>query len=267
MRLNLIALIFAVTLAEQNFAQDSNHFQSESTKKPEGAVDKGVDAAKDVYNKSSEYLSEKVEEIRVSPTTRESRLLNPTQIGIEPISPGLLFPIKSGYFANYSFDADHRLGIEYISGGTSIKLSKINLVSFKESLILVPYQYYFGSNSFFMKVAYGIRKYAFRVGDSVLNSAAEYLNIEIEDLSNKSFIEVENDVVLFGLGNQWQFEGGFVFGFDWFELIIPVGDGKVKETISAQLTANDAKNVRSAIDYMETGVTFNMLKVNLGWSF
>ena len=196
---------------------------------------------------------------------REIRAEKKMGVSIAPLTPGIYLPTKRSYNADYNFNEDHNLGLEYISGTLGLKLSKIQIAELKESLLLIPYRYYFGSNSFYLKAGLGRRKYTVVLGDSILETVADAFGSDI--LPHIKSLDIRSYILLLGLGNQWQHDSGFYLGVDWLELFVPIGGVKTNEKITPYLQGKDKDNMDKIIKVMESVPSLNVLKVKLGWSF
>ncbi len=221
----------------------------------------------DTYKKSQEItegavssgksLYQKIVGVKPTAVNRENSTIS---IFYMPINYGLLLPIKSGFSGSWILSRTTTIEFEYLSASYGLGYLGVDLLDLSEKLISASARWYIG-NSFYFKMGYGQRHFNFSIGDQLIN------DLSGEDLLNTS-LKVENDFLALGLGNLWQFDNGFTWGFDWFELIVPIGSGTVDNSILSEINNdNDRKNAKDVISYMEHGLSFNALKFHLGYTF
>lgn len=222
----------------------------ESTQK---AIETGGAAVESSKNAVQRFVGKK--------TSRSNRQETDYSLFYIPMNYGIIMPTKTGFAGSWMINGEWTLEGEYLDGGYSLGFLGIDLFDLSERIIGLNTRWYPG-NSFNLKFGVAERKYNFSLGSDYLN------RITGGDVAETKFLEVKNEVLLLGLGNRWQYDSGFTFGFDWFELIVPVGKASVKEnflhTVKNQSDRNDIQDV---IDYMRTGTTFNAIKLHVGYAF
>jgi hypothetical protein len=233
----------------------------DTVKKKSGEV---LEKSKEVLKDTRDYAEEKYEEYESKNLSSwDNRAIDNIRVGVAPWIPGTLYPLKRGFIVDYSIDENNSVGGEYQSGGFKVGLFNLQFGEFKEQLYLIPYKSFTG-NSFYWKAGLGLRKYRVSLGDKILDTIG---TVTGHDLGSIRILEVQNEVLLVGVGNEWQFDPGFYWGVDWLELFVPIGQGKVKDDVSDLLPADEGRLVRKAIDYMEKKISLNILKIKVGWAF
>ena len=150
---------------------------------------------------------------------------------------------------------------EYLSASYGLSFSHLDFAVFSEKVISAKYRWYTG-NSFNLYAGFGQRTYKFSIGDDLLAIATN------QQLSSFPSLVVENQVLVLGLGNRWQFDTRFTLGIDWLELIIPVGKGKVEnETLAYFRDENDRDNTEKVLRILRYSPTVTLLKLGLGYTF
>ncbi|MGE0172083.1 MAG: hypothetical protein AB7T49_04830 [Oligoflexales bacterium] len=266
-----LALVASPVFAQTN-ATPPKTTAPDSDKKDDSMLDtikeesgKVYEKSKEVLNEGKEYAEEKYEDYQAKThTSAENRDIDNLRLGIAPFFFGALYPTKKAFLVDYSLDSYTSIGGEYQTGGFKISLFDLKFAEFKEDLYLLPYKAFMG-NSFYWKVGLGLRKYRVALGDEFLSTLGSAVGED--ELFQARVLEVQNEVALVGLGNEWQFDPGFYWGFDWLEILVPIGKGKVKDDLSPLLTGDSRKMVLRAVDYMERKVSFNILKIKAGWAF
>jgi len=178
-----------------------------------------------------------------------------------PFSTGIVLPTKKGFSATWILNSSSSLEAEYLSGSYGFAFTGLDLALFSEKIISAKYRYYTG-NSFNWIFGVGQRKYKFSIGNDLLAIATDQV------LTSYPALVVENNVVILGLGNRWQFDNGFTIGADWVELLVPFGSGKIEnETLAFIKKDDDQDKTEKIIRFLRYGPTFTLLKVALGYTF
>jgi hypothetical protein len=179
------------------------------------------------------------------------------------LAPGLLVPLKHGPAISAILRPDWTLEAEYLHGTLGLSFRGLNLVSFHEELYLGRVRWYPWSGSFNAALGAGRRKYAFKVGDEVLDSIASGGGD-----AGSAEVRVWNNVAELGIGNRWRLDEGFTFGLDWLDLLLPLGDGTVDAEIFGKTTAGAAqRSLTRVVNGLTDWPTFCVLKLYLGWTF
>ncbi len=178
-----------------------------------------------------------------------------------PISSGVVLPSKTGFSATWIWDSSSSLEAEYLSGSYGLSFSHLDIAKFSEKIVSLKYRMYTG-NSFNWFAGVGQRSYRFAIGDDLLAVATK------QTVPTIPVFVVENQVISLGLGNRWQFDNRFTLGFDWFELLIPVGRGKIQDdTLAYFANEGDRDKTEKFLKFLRYGPTFSAIKLQLGYSF
>lgn len=233
--------------AQRSFSDLMNHEMTQN------AIDAGSQAMESTKNSVKRFVGKK--------TSRQNRQDTDYSLFYMPMNYGIIMPTKTGFAGSWMINGEWSLEAEYLKGGYNLGFLGIDLFDLSERIIGLNARWY-AANSFNLKMGLGERKYNFSLGSDYLNK------ITGGDVSEEMSLSVKNQVLLLGLGNRWQFDRGFTIGFDWFELIIPVGNSSVKENfLHSVKDQGERDDIQDVIDYMRTGTTFNALKLHVGYAF
>ena len=178
-----------------------------------------------------------------------------------PFSSGLVLPSKTGFSATWIRDSSSSFEAEYLSASYGLSFSHLDLAMFSEKIVSLKYRMYTG-NSFHWFAGVGQRSYKFKIGDDLLALATK------QAFPTIPVFVVENQVITLGLGNRWQFDNRFTLGFDWFELLIPVGRGRIEDdTLDFFANEGDRDKTETFLKFLRYGPTFTALKLQLGYTF
>lgn len=178
-----------------------------------------------------------------------------------PFSTGVILPSKKGFAGTWILGPKSSLEAEYLSASYGLSFSKLDIALFSEIVISAKYRWYTG-NSFNLFVGAGQRTYKFSVGNDLLAIATN------QAFSSFPSLVVENQVLVLGLGNRWQFDSGFTLGFDWLELIVPIGKGRIEnETLAYFKDEDERDNTEKILKLLRYGPTVSALKLGLGYTF
>ena len=179
-----------------------------------------------------------------------------------PLSIGFIYPFKRGFTGSWIINNNYTLEAELFDGVftlDSLDFLGMNL-EFEEVVKNIKLRKYFGQ-SFNLFGGFGLREYFFGVSDEWILEFARLHNVELS-------LEVDNYVGIFGLGNRWQLKNNFVVGFDWFDIIIPIGQGNYSKLASFAVSDESVdQETKDAIEYMKDGITFTLVKLSVGVSF
>lgn len=205
-----------------------------------------------------ETLNETRAEVRDSLQNRADSNLSLFYI---PMSLGYVLPSKKGFAASWIINSKLMIEGEYLSGSYGLSLSLIDVALFSEKIYSGKFRWYPG-NSFNVFAGLGQRNYKFTLGSDLLAIATDQM------VTAFPTTVVENQVLVVGLGNRWQFDNGFTLGFDWFELIVPIGRGKVDDEALAYFANEKDKEItKKALRFFRYAPTINALKLQLGYTF
>jgi hypothetical protein len=203
-------------------------------------------------------------EVAIQPEVRDSaknRTDSEVSLFYIPFSTGVVLPSKTGFSATWILSSTSSLEAEYLSGSYGLSFSKLDIATFSEKIISAKYRWYTG-NSFNLFLGGGERKYKFSVGNDLLAFATN------QPFSSFPSLVVENQVMVLGLGNRWQYDNGFTLGFDWLELIIPVGKGRIENsTLDNFKDEKDRDNTEKFLKLLRYAPTVTVLKIALGYTF
>lgn len=203
------------------------------------------------------------EESHEEADSRANRARSTVVPSVTVLDTGLWTPMKYGASLGYLQDANKTYELDYLRGSLGLSFKGINLISFEETLVLARWRWYADMNSFNLSFAFGERRYTFDLGDDVFEDAPG-----VPFNTAYKVAEIRNWVVTSGIGNRWQFDQGFTLGVDWFELIVPIGQGQTHSRLYDAMEDSGAKrNLKRVFSVLRYGPTFNAFKVQLGWAF
>jgi hypothetical protein len=175
----------------------------------------------------------------------------------------------------YNLNSDFSLGLLYSSGSLDLSsvLSDTADISITEaavsgSIVGLAARYYTG-NSFYLLGGIGQRNVEMSIG----------LKSTVLDYGIEGGVEVDSTVIVFAIGNQWQWSSGFSLGVEWFGYATPIGakassdfneTGALASTVAASTKADmeklrkDAQDAGEALG--ETG-SARLFVISLGWAF
>lgn len=172
-----------------------------------------------------------------------------------------LVPGKRGAQVTYIHDERWTWEAEYFSGDFGLEKFGLNLLSLEERLTTVKVRKYWNS-TFNLTAGLGERRFAFELGNRILDEIAE------DQLPEQTLIEVHRYIFTTSLGNRWHFPGGFVVGADWLDLAVPFGPARTENGVVALLKdEDDRRSANRFISYLQKMPTISLVKVHLGYAF
>ena len=176
-------------------------------------------------------------------------------------SYGLVIFYKTGIGAGYHLTKNLTIEPEYFFGSLKLAYKDVDFGSFSEKYYILPLKLYPNSNSFYFTLGIGQRQIEASLGDSML-SRLSGIDFDI------SVIKIKNTILEMGIGNRWQYDSGFTLTINWLELFIPIGDAETDAPfLDYVVNESDRKNVKTAIDVLDSLPTFTIFKTQLGYSF
>lgn len=196
-------------------------------------------------------------EERQSVTSRDYRAESHLTIGVEPFVIGTWVPNKRGVFATGVLSPDTSAEVEYLSGSLGIDFKDIDIAVFRETLLVGALRSYFGTNHFNLRYGIGLRKYELTLGEHFLTKE-----------QSETVLHIETYIAALAVGNRWQWSPGFTLGVDWFEAVIPLAERRFEGLVTESLADPRAAETQEAgMRILRFGPTFNLLKLQLAWTF
>lgn len=149
--------------------------------------------------------------------------------GYAPVS--LPFPSTKSLSAYALVSPNWQLGVEYAWSTFGLKVFSFELGALEEKNYLVKARYFPDTNSFNWIMGYGQR-------DLAVKLAANFFDVITNEYSLIT-TETKTKFVQLGMGNQWQWDKGYVLAVDWITINIPI-DAEV--VTSAQRFASSESN-------------------------
>ncbi len=166
---------------------------------------------------------------------------------------------KYGFTIGYNKSESTTYELEYMRGSFGFGYLGIDLASITEQRISLLWRTYGKRNSFSMHT--GIFYYDFSAGygnDYLSSVAGGYVEA----------YELKSLGLTWGLGNRWQSKGGFVWGFDWFAIHMPLVILEENNPyVNATTDAQDREDAEDAANYFRRFPMFAVVKVQLGFSW
>jgi hypothetical protein len=159
-----------------------------------------------------------------------------------------------GLRAAYHFSASDMIEASITTGSVVVIQEK-----YEKNLYELRYKRFL-LNSLYIAAGLGIESWAFR--DRVLRSYGIIVDPDYTTVRGTS----QNYGGSVHIGNQWQFDGGFSFGFDWFGWFWPLTSSFTVEEnsdVNPYTFESTSNSFRSAV----TGDSPHVLRTYLGWTW
>lgn len=169
---------------------------------------------------------------------------------------------KKGITFAYTPDASISYEFEYMKGSIGFGYFGIDIGEIKEQRISFLARSFNQRNTFNFLAGVYYNKLDITLGSDLLKtlSSDERLHVDLMDLETMG--------LTWGLGNRWQTKKGFVWGFDWLVINIPLRTTKQKVPyLNSTATENDKDEVKDALKVLKTFPSFGVVKIQLGVSF
>lgn len=178
-------------------------------------------------------------------------------IGYSPLS--LPFPSTKAATVYMVLNPNWQLGLEYAWTTFGLKAFSFELGAMEEVNYTVKARYFPNTNSFNWIMGYGQR-------DMTVKLARNFFDLVTNNYSLTT-TETKTKFIQLGLGNQWQWDKGYVLAVDWLTVNIPF-DAEV--TTSAQSFASSESN-RARIEKAEDIVAWYpqawVVEMKVGFAF
>lgn len=169
-------------------------------------------------------------------------------------------PSKYGLSFYSVTSANSTWELEYTRGSLSYGVVLADLLSITEQRVSLNWRSFSSRNSFYFSYGVFYNDFEFVLGDKLLASVDASASVDL--------VKIQSMGLSWGVGNRWQTEGKFTWGFDWFAINIPlVTLSSEAPYIESTTDEDDRDEVREAMDVIEKIPTFVALKVQLGVSW
>jgi hypothetical protein len=189
---------------------------------------------------------------------------------------GLVIGALSGpqFDVLYNMMPDLQLGLMYGSGALDLKSAvgsttdvEVREASVSGSIVALEALYFIG-NSFYTR---------FGLGQRSIEATIDIHHKKI-DYGIAGSIKADSQILLFGIGNQWQFDAGFTIGAEWVGYSQPMSSSSSSSLKEKGSAASATGSEKSDLDKLkkdfedaaesigESGST-RLLILSLGWAF
>lgn len=174
----------------------------------------------------------------------------------------LIIPSKYGVTVGYVKDASDTFELDYMRGSISTGWLGVDIGSITEQRLALLWRSYNQRNTFNFQMGVHYNQFRVHIGDELLRRVTGNPAVDI------TVMEFQTLGVSWGLGNRWTTKGGFVWGFDWLQLHIPVTTLKEKTPYTEYATNQEDKDdAETASKIIRNFPRIVALKIQLGASF
>lgn len=268
-----IAAVFSMLLSSAPlFAQDDDTAQPEQPAAETG--DPATETAEPAAETAEPAADPEPAPAPAASATKKSRAARSTKTVTVEAGGGFVIGALSGPQIDvlYNMLPDLQLGLMYGSGSLDLK-SAIGDTSDVETRqaklsggIIALEAIYFVGNSFYTRLGLGQRSI-----DADLD-----LHHKKVDYGIAGTIEADSQILLFGIGNQWQFDSGFTIGAEWIGYSQPLSSSSsssLREKGAAAGAAEKSdldklkKDFEDAAEAIGESGSSRLLIMSLGWAF
>lgn len=171
-------------------------------------------------------------------------------------------PSKYGATFVYVPSVDASWEVEYLRGSVSFEFFIKDLGKMTDEKLSIIRRFYADRNSFNFFLGGGYSAFSIHLGDRLtsLVSGGAIPNVDLVTLRSLGLIA--------GLGNRWQFEGGWTIGMDWFSIFVPVKNLEAEAPyVNSSASESGKKDVRDVMSVIQHVPTFAIFKFQVGYSF
>jgi len=174
----------------------------------------------------------------------------------------LLIPSKIGLTVGYVADAANTVEIDYMRGSLGFGWLGVDIGSLTEQRLALLWRSYNQRNTFNFQMGVNYNHFRVHIGDELLRRVTGNPAVDI------TVMEFQTLGVSWGMGNRWVTRGGFVWGFDWLQIHVPVATLKEKTPyIDAASNQEDKDDAETASKIIRNFPRIVALKIQLGASF
>lgn len=260
-----IAVICSLLLCSPTvLAQDDESAQTESS------------ASEEVTPSAAEEPQAAAETAPAETDKRKSRTARSNKTVTVEAGGGLVIGALSGPQIDvlYNMMPDLQLGLMYGSGALDLKSAvgstsdvEVREASVSGSIVALEALYFIG-NSFYTRLGLGQRS---------IEATIDIHHKKI-DYGIAGSIKADSQILLFGIGNQWQFDSGFTIGAEWVGYSQPMSSSSsssLKEKGSAATATGSEKSdldklkkdFEDAAESIGESGSARLLILSLGWAF
>lgn len=236
--------------------EDTAATESEPEKKEESTWEKAKDKAADAAEVAAEGVQKATKSLALARERRDERKWTITG-NYQVFEMWVL--TKYGFTVGYNRSQSSTYEFEYMHGSIGVGKFGISLAEISETRMSLLWRSYGSRNSFnfFSGIYYNELEAGYGSDwlTSVPGGYAELVSIKTLGIS-------------WGLGNRWITKGGFVWGFDWFHMNIPVVVlNSDNAFVDATTDPQDREDAEEAQDWFERFPELAALKIQLGFSW
>lgn len=174
----------------------------------------------------------------------------------------LLIPSKIGFTAGYVTSAANTFELDYMRASLGFGWMGLDIGSLTEERIALLWRSFNKRNSFNFQSGIHYNKFRVHLGNDLLARVTANPGFDF------TFMEFETLGLSWGLGNRWQTKSGFVWGFDWFQIHVPLVKLNEKTPyLAAATNAEDREDAEDASRVIRNFPRLVALKLQLGFSF
>lgn len=193
-------------------------------------------------------------------TTRVLRGLSrgTASLHLSPFSTWI--PMKYGISGGYVFNENWTLEGEYTQATMSASFQHVDFGHMVDRRYGLQSRWYPGSsNSFNFILGFYKSEFVAEIGNTVLNN--------VGNIPGADVLRFESYGPQVGLSNRWQWQPGVTFGVDWFVMYFPLFGRTDDSALKYINNSTDRSNLEDVVSVLKNIPQFDVLKLNLGYSF
>lgn len=225
--------------------------------------EKVKDTASDVGQDIKEGTEKAIDQAQVAmATVRDNRAERHLVVTGNYSYIDLIIPSKWGVTLGYVHDAANTFELDYMRGSISTGWLGIDIGSITEQRLSLLWRTYAQRNTFNFQLGVHYNQFKIHIGDELIG------RVPGAPAFDYTFMEYQTLGLSWGLGNRWVSKNGFVWGFDWFQIHLPLSTLKQNtpylDAVSNNEDREDADTAGKIIRHVPRLVA---LKFQLGFSF
>jgi len=200
-------------------------------------------------------------DIEVLPfTSRDLRVLQPFNVGLQLSTLSLLVPFKPGFTASWSKSPEWTFEASLLSGSLSAGVAGYDVASYKETSYQLLARYYGDNKNFNWVFGFSQEGGRFLIGNKYVSYATGVGRIDLAELQSWA--------VVVGFGQRWQWKNGMTLGIEWAQISVPFKVDKTDSDFFASTATNEDKGrVRDILNILARVPRLSLAQLSVGYSF